>query len=137
MAESFCRKIISEKLNCDVDETEKIGYKVISAGVMGITGVPASNEVLDICAEKGLDVRSHESRALTAELINASDFIFVMSKSHRETIVRLRPEASDKCMLLDDDSDISDPIGSSIEVYRKCAKQIEHALEKRMDEILI
>lgn len=136
MAAAFCRKIISEKLKCDVDETEKIGYIIHSTGVMGLSGTPASGEATKICAEKGLDIRSHHSSGISIEEIEASDFIFVMSKSHRDSVLELCPKAAGKCELLDGDREISDPIGAGDEVYRSCAKQIEKALDKRINEII-
>jgi protein-tyrosine phosphatase len=103
---------------------------------MGLGGAPASREVIEICAEKGLDVRSHHSSGISIEEIEASDFIFVMSRSHRDTVLELCPKAAGKCELLDGDREISDPIGAGDEVYRNCAKQIEKALDKRINEII-
>lgn len=136
IAEAFCRKIISEKLKCNIDETEKMGYIIQSAGVMGLSGVPVSEEAIKICAEQGLDVRSHRSRGISIEEIEASDLIFVMSKSHRDSVLELCPNAAAKCELLDGEKEISDPIGAGVEVYRSCAKQIEKALDKKINEII-
>jgi tRNA threonylcarbamoyl adenosine modification protein (Sua5/YciO/YrdC/YwlC family) len=137
MAAAYCRKYISEKLDCGVDETEGMGYKITSAGVMAGPEMPASREVVDICAAKGIDVSGHRSRVLTREEAEESDYIFVMTKGHRDRILEVCPAASQKCMLLDGTGEISDPIGAGDDVYRICAEQIEKALEKRMNEILI
>ena len=136
MGEAFCRKYLSEKLDCDVDEVEKNGYKVNSAGVMGMLGMCASREAVDICAQKGIDVRSHSSKGFSCEDVNQSDYIFVMSRSHRDRVLEVCPAAGEKCMLLDSTGDIADPIGAGMEVYASCAERIEKALEKRMSEIL-
>ena len=136
MAEAFCRKYMSEKLKCNIDDVGKMGYKVASAGVMAVSGIGASREVVDICKEMGIDATAHRSRFLTSAEIEESDYIFVMSTGHRDRVLELCPEAAQKCMLLDENSQVGDPIGGGKEVYEKCAKQIERALEKRMNRIL-
>ncbi|MCK5564150.1 MAG: threonylcarbamoyl-AMP synthase [Planctomycetes bacterium] len=136
MAEYFCRKILSEKLACDIDELEKIGYKVSSAGTMGLECCPASDEVVSICREKGLNAAGHKSSGLTYDRIDDSDFIFAMSERHVGSVLRICPEAEARIQLLDAGREVSDPIGCGIEVYRICAKQIENALLKRLEEIL-
>ena len=137
MAAAFCRKNIAEKLDCAVDETEARGYKIVSAGLMAGVGMPASDEAIGICARKGTDLSEHRSRPLTCAEVEASDYIFAMSESHREQIIEMCPAASQKCLLLDVGGEIGDPIGAGVDVYDKCAKQIESALAERMDEILV
>jgi len=137
MAAAFCRKYISEKLDCTVDETEVRGYKIVSAGLMAGVGMPASSEVVGICARKGIDLSGHGSRPLTCAEAEASDYIFAMDRSNRERILEICPAAAEKCLLLDGNSEISDPIGAGDDVYGKCARQIERALTERMGEILI
>jgi L-threonylcarbamoyladenylate synthase len=137
IAAGFCRKYISEKLDCGIDETEERGYKIGSAGVMAGPEMPASKEVVDICAAKGIDMTRHRSRVLTRAQVEESDYIFAMTKSHRDRISEVCPAASQKCMLLDSSGEIGDPIGAGDDVYHKCAEQIEKALEKRMNEILV
>jgi len=136
MAEYFCRKILSEKLGCDIDEIEKMGYKIGSAGTMGLVAVPASPEVIRICDEKGINAGSHLSSALTYEKVDESDYIFVMSRGHLSAVLGLCQEAESKTSLLDEAGDIGDPIGGDMEVYRNCAAQIEKALLNKLDEIL-
>ena len=62
---------------------------------------------------------------LTTDLVRQADYIFGMTHSHVDTIALLYPPAAEKTFLLrefDDtleafEKDISDPIGSSYEVY--------------------
>ncbi len=137
MGEYFCKKYIAEKLECNVDELEKKGYKVVSAGVYGMDGAPASREVIDICKQKGIDASSHHSRLLTAEMVEESDIIFAMTRGHGRGILSMSPQAESKCFLLDGDNDIPDPIGGGFDVYNKCACIIERALDNRLCEMMI
>jgi protein-tyrosine phosphatase len=136
MAEGIFRKYLAEKLQSTVDELDRIGYKVYSAGVIDMSGMPASPEAIAACTAKGIDIKAHKSRALSRQLIDESDFIFVMAEMHRERVIGLSPESADKCVLLAE-KDIPDPIGQPQEVYNACAEQIEEAVRRRIDELVI
>ncbi|MHC4705695.1 MAG: L-threonylcarbamoyladenylate synthase [Planctomycetota bacterium] len=135
MAEGAFSKYLAEKLGCTVDELERMGYKVGSAGVMEMAGCPASAEAVAACAAKGIDIRAHVSRALSEQLLAESDYIFAMCRMHQERIVALRPEAATKCRLLAEGEDIADPIGQPQVVYERCADLIERAVKRRISEL--
>ena len=124
MAAGFCRKYFSDNLGCSVDELEHFGYIIDSAGVAAYEGIPASRHAIEVCRIEKVDLSDHQSRQLTLEDIEKSDVIFTMSRNHRDSIVRLLPSASEKCFILDETSDILDPIGLDIVVYQDCFQQI-------------
>jgi len=135
MAEGLFRKHLAEKVGCSVDELEKMGYKAISAGTMQMAGVPASAEAVVACERKGVDIRDHASQHLTQSLIEESDFVFCMTRSHLEHVLFLSPDAADKCSLLAKDVDIPDPIGRPQEYFDNCAGIIETAVRARVREL--
>jgi protein-tyrosine phosphatase len=137
MAEGMFRKNLAEKLECEVDQLDKIGYKVSSAGVMNMTGSPASAEAIAACADKGIDIKGHKSRVLTRQLVEESDFIFAMSQMHCEQVTAIEPEAADKCKLLAGSKEIPDPIGQAQEFFKDCAVLIEEAVKERISELWI
>ena len=136
MAEGFCRKYLAEKVGCGVDQLEENGYKVGSAGVMAIEGMPASSESIAFCATKGVDISGHRSDPLSAELLSESDYVFVMSRAHCERIADLCPGEVAKCRLLVENEEISDPIGRGESIYYRCGSQIEEAVKRRVDELI-
>jgi tRNA threonylcarbamoyl adenosine modification protein (Sua5/YciO/YrdC/YwlC family) len=136
MATGIFRKYLAEKLNCTIDHLPEIGYKVFSAGTLGLTGAPASAEAVAVCAAKGIDITAHRSVALTRLLVSDCDFIFVMEQMHRNQVIALDRQCAGKCLLLAE-SDIADPIGRSQQVYNDCADRIEKAVKKRIDEFVI
>ena len=134
MAEGLFRKYLAQKLACPVDRLETMGYKVISAGILGIEGVAASAESVVACAARGVDIRSHGSHGLSSELIEDSDFIFGMERNHVAHILSMCVQAADRCMLLSPGG-IGDPIGQPQSVYDQCADQIDRAVEKIVSEL--
>lgn len=137
MAEGIFRKYLAEKLGCELDHLDKMGYKIMSAGVMGTSGYPASAEAIVVCAAKGIDIKAHKSRALSKQLVEESDFIFAMCRMHQERITALGLEAADKCVLLAENNDIADPIGQPQQFYNDCAGLIEESVKKRIGELVI
>jgi L-threonylcarbamoyladenylate synthase len=137
MAEGLCRKVLADRLGCSVDELARNGYKVLSAGTADIVGMPASAGALAACATKGIDLRSHRSHGLSVSAVKDSDWIFVMEQAHRDAVVSLVPEAAERCLLLDPDGEIEDPIGEPVEVFYRCAQQIETVVERRIGELVL
>ncbi len=137
MAEGLCRSYLARRLGCSIDDLARNGYKVLSAGTADIVGMPASTGALVACAAKGIDIRSHRSQGLSASVVKDSDLTFVMERAHRDAVVSMVPEAADTCLLLDPDREIEDPVGEPVEVFYRCAQQIEIAIEKRIGELVL
>jgi len=137
MAEGMFRKYLAEKLGFELDQLDGAGYKVCSAGVIDTAGFPASREAIAACAAKGIDIKTHKSRTLSEQLIKESDFIFAMCREHCKRVTALSLEAANKCVLLAENKEISDPIGQPQEVFDDCAEQIEKAVRKRIYELVI
>ncbi len=135
MAEGVFKKAVVEKLGCAVDLPGQMGYKVKSAGTIGVTGWPASSEAVSACRAHGIDISAHASSGLTEELIRQSDLIYVMSCEHAEHVLRLCPDSGEKCLLLAGDEDVPDPIGQDEDFYKKCFAMIEGAVAKRISEL--
>jgi len=137
MAEGIFRKYLAEKLQCNVDDLDEMGYKVNSAGIIGSVGYPASTEAVAACAAKGVDIKAHSNKGLSKELIEESDIIFVMEQLHKDRVIALDPKAANRCLLLAGKTGIPDPIGQPQESYNNCAKLIERAVQKRISELVI
>ena len=137
MGEGLFRKHLAEKIGCSIDELEETGYKVLSAGTMNLVGVPASAGAVTACSRKGVDLRGHASRHLTRSLIDTSDVIFCMTRSHCEQVLFLAPDADKKCLLLAQDRDVPDPIGQAQPFFDGCADIIESAVKARISELVL
>lgn len=137
MAEAIFRKLLSERLECAVDDLVDRGYMVASAGLAAAMGAPASREAVELLAASGVDLREHESQPLTERLLNQADHIYAMTRQHRQAILDERPDLEHRVHLLSaDGSDISDPIGSGREAYETCRAEIEQDVRRIVEQIL-
>jgi RpiB/LacA/LacB family sugar-phosphate isomerase len=118
-------------------------FRVLSAGVGAVDGLPPSEYAVRALRELGIDISKQRSRMLTAELVNQADFIFGMTHSHVDAITLLYPQAAEKTFLLREfdetldsyENDISDPIGGSYDIYLSCRDQIEQGIASMLKYI--
>lgn len=121
MAEAIARRLAVELGFDDV--------QVGSAGTSAWDGAAASDGALLVAMEHGLDLGTHRARALSRELVAASDLILVMSPHHQDRAVVLGGEG--KAHLLTDFASRSseargviDPFGGDLETYRATFEEL-------------
>jgi protein-tyrosine-phosphatase/tRNA A37 threonylcarbamoyladenosine synthetase subunit TsaC/SUA5/YrdC len=136
MAEALFRKLLATRLQCPDEEVVDRGYIVASAGLAAAVGAPASSEAVELLADEGVDLREHESQPLTERLLNQADYVFTMTRQHRQAILSERPDMQERVRVLAvDGGDISDPIGGPRATYEACRKEIEQHLKTLVDRL--
>jgi len=111
-------------------------YQVATAGTAAIKGMPATPEAIQVMSEEDIDISEHRSSPLSDEMIAGADLILVMERRHQEHILARKPSAGNKVHLLSE-SDIIDPIGRSLDFYRKVYAVIKEnilRIAKKMEE---
>ncbi len=122
MAAYFMRKFLEE-----AGLSEKIS--VDSAGTGSYDGMRASENTVAVMSEENINVRGHIGGPVSREKLRKADFIFVMERAHRDIILSRYPGHELKIKLLKERSDIPDPIGRSIEEYKKTRDIIKSEVE--------
>jgi protein-tyrosine phosphatase len=102
---------------------------VDSAGTLGIDGVPASTEAVQVLREAGLDLRHHRSKGVDDAALRTSDVLVGMTQAHLDELgFRYRRGESEWWLLRAFEegprprahaADLEDPIGSPVETYRE------------------
>ncbi len=136
MAARWAQHMLAERLQCRPEDLLDRGVIVTSAGTSGGFG-GASPLALEVMRKRGVDLSDHASTALTPELVHQADYIFAMTRDHRDAILRMNPTAESKTRLLLDDDDVSDPMGGSAENYERCAQTVERGLRARLQEVVV
>jgi protein-tyrosine-phosphatase len=120
--------LLRERLGSDTS------WKVASAGTSAISGFTASGYAVEALAELDIEMRGHLSAPLTDELVGSCDVILGMTRMHVDEILGRYPQAKDKVFLLTSfresagGTDVVDPIGMSLEVYRGIRDAIDAEL---------
>ncbi len=136
MAAALAEKMLAERLGCSPDDLQGRGVEVRSAGTAGGYG-GASPHAVAVLARRGIDLAGHESAALTKEMAEEADYIFAMTKSHCDTIVKMAPLAAQRVAMLLEEQDVLDPIGGSRDDYEQCARTVEEGLKARLGEVIV
>jgi len=98
----------------------------VSAGVSAYGGDTASHGALAAIKQHGASLDLHRSTQLNAALVDQADLILAMGERHRHVLVSQWPSIASKVHLISPDgSEISDPFGGPLEIYQKCAQQLE------------
>ncbi len=137
MAEALLRKRLADEFGCQPDQVEQRGVIVMSAGLAASPGSPPSPESAELVAEIGLSLADHRSQPLSDQMLKHADLLLAMTRSHMQAMVQASPDVHSKVELLrPDGSDLADPIGAPMEVYRVCYQQIDQAVTQRAKEIV-
>ncbi len=137
MAEALFRRMLAERLECTVEDLPRAGYVVESAGISAARGSTASVESVRLLGQRGIDLQDHRSQPLTDELLDTTDHLWTMTRSHRDAIVTVRPDVASRTdTLAADGVDVADPFGGGPDEYAECLEQIESLLLARLDELV-
>jgi L-threonylcarbamoyladenylate synthase len=124
MAAGFCQLGVA-----DAHKGEGLPFRVLSAGTNAVDGERADKLAIEAMREVGVDITRHRTRGLTPALIDSADWIFTMTRAHRESILSLMPACADRVQLLSNrNEDIIDPASNSLELYRRIRDRIASCL---------
>lgn len=136
MAESICRKMLAQMYGISEDDLPEYGFEVLSAGASALDGGDPSTQAIEALRNLGYGPPRGFSRRVTAEAVNAADYIFTMTGSQKARVLSLAPGTRSVVELLDPEEEgIEDPIGSAVNVYERCARRISSCLKKRLEKL--
>ena len=128
MAAALAREVIAEcRAGRDV-------HVASAGGAVTSVGSRMTDEAIVALGELGVEVQ-HKTRPLTAELCREADVIYCMTAAQREAVVQMAPDLADTTFCLDPDSDIPDPLGQPLGVYREFADDLRRLVRRRLDEL--
>ncbi len=124
MAEALARRALAELY------PEYNYIEFASAGIASLSNGGASYQAINALKMMGLDLGMHKSAQVSQEDIEQAELVLTMTRAHRDNLKRLFPGAANKIFTLAEyagsDSDIPDPFGSSVELYRIVAGELDN-----------
>ncbi|MFH1846141.1 MAG: low molecular weight protein arginine phosphatase [Candidatus Omnitrophota bacterium] len=131
-----CRSIMAEAYLKERIKEENLLIEVRSAGTSGMDGSLPTRETLSVLKEDGIVVEGYESKMLTEDFVKWADLILVMEPRHQERIQDILPGCGEKVHgLAEFDKEareriVYDPIGGTLDFYRKTFERIKSAIEE-------
>lgn len=131
MAAAILRKLAQEKA---------IELEVDSCGLDATVDAPATNQAMQVMAERGFDLSNHRAKAFDESLAEQADIILTMTSSHREQIIQRWPTLASKTYTLSEYAqgtyeEVKDPYMGTVEEYRATADQLQRLLELALENI--
>ena len=131
-------QVIFKKLVSNDPSLLSAGVEVDSAGT-GVGLDAATPEAIEVMAEYGLNLNSHQPKAIIGSLVDWADLVLVMESRHKHAVASRFPEAAKKTHLLSEyvgeGGDVPDPYLLGIVVYRKCAATLQSLLNKLAEKL--
>ena len=122
------------------EDGERSDWRVRSAGTWASEGRPASAYAVAEMDERGIDIHSHHSCSVNAELMEAADLVLVMTRNHAEALSVAFPDQAHKVHLLSEMVgqvyDISDPYGGTRLEYSYIAQELEQLIDEGYERIV-
>ncbi|MBR2009127.1 MAG: low molecular weight protein arginine phosphatase [Peptococcaceae bacterium] len=136
MAEAAAKKLIAE-------HPEQYGdITVQSAGVMCAGPSPASGYAILAAKQNGCDLSTHTAKQISESMLDEADYVFAMTRGHKQMLERIAPQYRDKLFLLNayaegspDAADVPDPYGGSPEEYLQCFAVLETSVGQILDKL--
>lgn len=132
MAAAYFKKLL--------DDRKIRTLEIRSAGVMTIAGLLATDESKLMLEPYGVSLEKHRSQPLTEEMLRRADLVLGMTPFHVQMALRLSPSSRGKTHLLKEytqtdpkNRPIPDPMGCTLEVYKRCFRQIKQACDRLVD----
>ncbi|QGU01018.1 Low molecular weight protein-tyrosine-phosphatase etp [Corynebacterium kalinowskii] len=99
---NICRSPLAEQLlRQKLESVAEV--QVASAGIQAMVGHPMPEESLRLAKENAIaDPEAHSARQLTEEMVEHSDLVLAMDRSHRKSIVELSPRSAKKTFTVRD-----------------------------------
>jgi protein-tyrosine-phosphatase len=125
-----CRSAMAEAmLRQAADAAGVSNLEVSSAGIGAWEGAAASEGAYLVLLEQGLDLSNHRARLLTKELVDDSDVILTMARSHLGRVREMGGGA--RAHLLGEfagrdgeATEIRDPYGAELDQYRDTQREL-------------
>ena len=109
---------------------------IASAGIAAMSGGRASPQGVEVMETMGLDLSAHSAQPVSEQMVRHADLILTMTRGHREALLAQWPEAASRTEVLRrDGKEVADPIGESVDEYRRCAEKIQTEIRHRVKDL--
>lgn len=133
-----CRSVMAEGLlKKALAKANRGNVEVFSAGIAAYNGFAPTAETSQLLAKEGIDMSEHRAQRVNKLMLKSADLILVMDSLQEARVLELAPSVEKRLYLLkefakiiDNDLNISDPIGQSIDYYQKVFYTIREAVER-------
>jgi protein-tyrosine phosphatase len=138
---NICRSPMAEQMLIQKAEKNKLPIKVVSAGVMAMTGDPMTPQSADAMTKRGFTPTKHISQDLTPKLLEEADLVLTATLDHRSEIARMLPKSSKYSFTIDEFARLTSFLKADPEFqeeFKKKPKETrDHYLKRAIHEAVL
>lgn len=120
-----CRSPMAEAIFNHIAEEKGLEVRAESMGTTTVTGMPVSENSVNVCKELGIDISNMHSTAYSDKKLDEYDRFYCMSTSHKLFLMTQGGISADKIEVIN----VADPYMCGVEVYRQCRDEICNAVK--------
>ena len=138
---NICRSPVAEGLlRRRLEKEGMTSWTVASAGTWAQLKRGAASNSIRVMADQGIDIREHQARLVTAEMLEEADLVLCMEQGHAEALRNEFPDTADKIYLLSEmvgrKYSIGDPYGGPLPEYRRMATDVGEIITDGFEQIV-
>lgn len=124
-----CRSPMAEGLL--KKELQDQDVNIISRGLMVFGSSEANSNAVSAMRERGIDITSHRSRPFDRDEFGSKTLVLTMTEGHKTLIVQhgFKGDVYSIKEFIGQWGDVKDPYGGDMNVYRRCADELEQIIE--------
>ena len=137
-----CRSAMAHKIAEKKVKEQNKNIQVYSCGIWAQDGDIPTYEGRTVMQDYGIDLSTHRATNIKNSNIKDMDVILCATINHKLNVIAMYPELKNKVFTMkeyagypNNDLDIKDPWGYGLDVYKKCAKEIENCIEKILEKV--
>ena len=124
-----CRSPMAEGLL--KGELKDRNYNIISRGLMVFGSSTANSSAVTAMREKDIDITDHRSKPFDMDEYGNMTLVLTMTEGHKTLIVQhgFSGDVYSIKEFIGQKGDVKDPYGGDMNVYRKCADELEQIIQ--------
>ncbi len=126
-----CRSPMAEVIFNHIAKDRGLTCHAESAGMSGASREHASDNIIEVLADIGIDISAHRSQKLTEEIFYRNDIIILLESSHEKLIKLLYKENKPVHIM-----HIPDPFGGDKNEYEQCRDKIISVVKFILDNLI-
>ncbi len=123
---NLCRSVMAKAVFDKLVDKRNIDAECDCAGLAVYGGESPETFATEVMHEIEIDISEYRSKNITPQMLNAFDFIFVMTQLQKDNLSAFDESISPKIKVMD----IEDPYGKGIDEYRNCRNNIVKYIDK-------
>lgn len=111
-------------------------FNVKSCGIYATNNSPATKNTIELIKNFNSEIKNHKASNISKQLVSEANYIFTLDNlilKYVKNAFKQNIFGKIKCI---NQNGISDPFGSSLNVYKQCLSEIEKSLDIILDDII-